>query len=125
MFDKSAESFNSIGLITIGIGLALGVMAYGLAKSFGPLFPLLLFGLWSLLQGKNFPIKTAWYSNSYLSSIGFTLWMGWIVAVKSNSGYRLRACPQYPYRQDTPRYCTSHSAYNLTKANKALQPTLS
>ncbi|MFL9457956.1 hypothetical protein AB0758_43900 [Tolypothrix bouteillei VB521301_2] len=59
MFDKSAESFNSIGLITIGIGLALGVMAYGLAKSFGPLFPLLLFGLWSLLQGKNFPIKTA------------------------------------------------------------------
>ncbi|GAB1544801.1 hypothetical protein NUACC21_74770 [Scytonema sp. NUACC21] len=59
MFDKSAESFNSIGLITIGIGLALGVMAYGLAKSFGPLFPLLLFGLWSLQHGKNFPIKTA------------------------------------------------------------------
>lgn len=59
MFDKEAAQFNATGLIKIGMGLAAGLVAYQVAKFFGPLFPLLIITMRWLPRRGEYPVKVA------------------------------------------------------------------
>lgn len=59
MFNKEAAQIDGVALIKIGIGLTGGIVAYQMAKFFGPLFPLLLITAWWLPRRRQFPVKVA------------------------------------------------------------------
>ena len=59
MFDKEAAQIDGVALIKLGIGLAAGLVAYQVAKFFGPLFPLLLITAWWWQRRGEYPVKVA------------------------------------------------------------------
>ncbi|MBW4501988.1 MAG: type IV secretion system DNA-binding domain-containing protein [Scytonema hyalinum WJT4-NPBG1] len=61
--------------MTIGIGLALGIISYNIAKFLGPLFPLLLLTIWWLPKRGQFPVKTA--AIITIIFLALTLLYGW------------------------------------------------